>query len=213
MFHHREKPQLAIYDESYLCALSLRNSLKRFGFTIQEVSSNESELLRFLKLKPTVLLFHLDSSLEKAFSIIGKIKREYPNVKILAQTVRTESNLVDELKKNGAHMILSGQYGFKALVEKIIQLDPSFKMDADGIVDTGTMPDHRWEDPFMKIAANPKKLLLTRLLAAGNPTKVIAQVLDSPETDIEVLRKKLLHDTGCQNVAEYIGKAKDYKII
>jgi DNA-binding NarL/FixJ family response regulator len=51
------------------------------------------------------------------------------------------------------------------------------------------------------------------LIAAGKSTKIIAQVLDSTESDIEALRKKLLHETNCQNVAEYIGKAKDNRII
>jgi len=47
-------------------------------------------------------------------------------------------------------------------------------------------------DPFFKIASDPIKLKLTRLLVAGKPTKLIAQILNSPETDIEKNRKKIL---------------------
>jgi len=69
------------------------------------------------------------------------------------------------------------------------------------------------EDPFYHIAQDSKKMSITRLLASGNMTKEIAQVLNLSEDDIEAIRKKILHDTHCRTMVEYIAKAKDKKII
>jgi len=213
MSNLRETHQLAIYDESYVCALSLHNSLKRLGFTLHEVSANEQELLRFLLLKPVVLLFHLDSSQAKAYELLDKIRKQHQQLKILVQTVITDKSHFDALKKHGADLVVSGHCDFRKLIEKLVEMEDSFKAYASGIIGIDAIVNQHFEDPFLKIATDHKKLILTRLIASGKSTKIIAQVMDSPESDIEALRKKLLHDTHCQNVAEYISKAKDNGII
>ncbi|MEO8086611.1 MAG: hypothetical protein ABI763_07315 [Bacteroidota bacterium] len=208
-----ESPQLAIYDECYVCAQALHNSFKRLGFILHEVSQNEDELIRFIHLKPAALLFHLDSSKENAYSLLSRLKQRDRKLKILVQTILLEKEHAEILLKSGADSIITGRYNFKNLIEKLTALHSSFEIYAEGIIDLGLKTILNDDDPFFKIASDPKKLRLTRLLMGGHSTKVIAQMIDVPETDIEMLRKKILHDTKCQNVAEYIGKAKDRSII
>src|SRR5690242_4373673 len=133
MINLRETPQLAIYDESYVCALSLHNSLKRLGFTLHEVSSSEQELLRFLLLKPAVLLFHLDSSPAKAYDLLKRIRQHHVQLKILAQTVIHDKSHIDALKKHGANVVVGSHCDFKMLIEKLAEMDDAFKVHAYGI--------------------------------------------------------------------------------
>lgn len=213
MSYPTESPQLAIYDENYVCGISLHNSLKRLGFTVHVVSSDENELIRFLILKPAVLLFRLDSSSARAYELLKRIRQEFIHLKILVQTVISDHTHTDELKKHGATAVLSGHFGFRKLIEKLVEVEINFNINAYGIIDIGASVNRNLENPFLKIAIDHRKLLLTQLICAGHSTKIIAQIMDSSESDIEALRKKLLHETNCQNAAEFIGRAKDNKII
>jgi len=208
-----ESPQLAIYDECYANAQSMRNSLKRLGYTIQEISRNEEELLHFINRKPSVLLFHSDISIENTCNLLTKLKSKNSKLKILAHTVRREKDYREKLKANGASMVVDGSYDLNMLVEQLGKLDESFSVKPQTILDAGIIFNLSSTDPFYKIAADPKKLAITKLLSEGKSTKVIAQELDETENDIEVLRKKMLHDTNSKNVAAYVSMAKDKKIV
>lgn len=94
-----------------------------------------------------------------------------------------------------------------------LKLDPIFDVNPDELLDAGNFIKLPASDPFLHIARDPKKLLLTRLIASGKSTKTIAQVLNNSESEIEMFRKKMIHDTLCQNMVEYIAKAKDKHII
>jgi len=212
MLHH-EPPQLAIYDESYACAQAFHFSFKKIGFTVHELSCNENELLRFLLLKPTVLLFRIDSSMEKAYNILAQIRGQNSKLKILVHTARKGKEYSGNLIKSGANSIVTGEYDFKTLIEKLVKLEGAFAIYAEGLIDIEVSLKSNSIDPFYQIAHDPKKLLITRLLAGGHFTKDIANALDSTETEIEAFRKKILHETHCHTMAEYIGKAKDMKII
>lgn len=210
---HHESPHLAIYDECYACAQAFHNSFKKLGFPLYDVSRNDADLLRLIVLRPTVVLIHLDAVKENAVALLEKIKTKNKKTKVLAHTIRARTYYSTRLSKCGADIVVSGEYDFQTLVDKLVSLEPSFEIHGDGFGAIETPLMLSVNDPFLKIASDPLKLKLTRLLAKGEPTKVIAQILNLPETDIENLRKKILHDTNSKNVAEYIGRAKGKKIV
>lgn len=206
-------PQLAVYNESYLSSLALRNSLKRYGFTVHPVSQNEEELLRFLLMKPAVLIFQADNLEGDSISLIKKIKERKHGIKVLACTIRKEKEYTVRLIQSGADAVMNAEDDFKILIDKLLLLNPAFKLIVDDETGYSYPLQLNPDDPFIKIACDRKKILLTQLLASGNSSKTIAEVMNMPEGDVEALRKKLFHDTHCQNAAEYVAKGKDKKII
>ena len=108
---------------------------------------------------------------------------------------------------------MNAEGDFGILIDKLLLLHPDFKINVDDEACYGYPVQLNTDDPFFKIAGDRKKILLTQLLATGNSSKTIAEVMHMPEGDVEALRKKLFHDTQCQNAAEYIAKGKDKKII
>ena len=207
-------PTLAIYDECYACAQAFHNSFKHLGFHLHLLTRDEHDLSLTLNLKPALLLFHLDSSKDDALQMVKKIKEHHSQLKLLAYTVYGDESYKKQLIKNGADAVLAGNIDLDLIIHKIISLVPSFAIKSDGlIISNGALLNISVNDPFYKILQDPKLMRLTELLANGKSTKEIASVMEYPESDIEKLRKKIIHETHCKNAVEYIGKAKDRQIV
>lgn len=193
--------EIAVFDECFPCAQTLYHALVCIGFRPQPLSHTPEELLRYLLMKPAILIIHADGSKFDFPSLIKQIKKQFPRLLILAHTIVENSAYKNSLLKSGSSAIVSGKYDLADITESIDKLVPGLAID---------LPVN---NPIRKFESDVPLIKIMQLMAKGKSAKEIAHLTDMKEAEVEARKKKIIQITGSSNSVEAIAKLKDNRVI
>lgn len=194
------KFEIALFDECFPCAQALYHALICMGFRLQVLSHSSEELIRFLGMKPAILILHVDGRINY-ISLISHIRKKHSLLPILSHTTSEDMNYRNLLINSGSTFAMTGKYTLSDITDNIERLVPGLAIDV------------AIKNPVRKFDSDPPLIKVIQLMAKGKSTKEIANLIDMSESDVETRKRKIKQLTGSSNSVEAIAKLKDYQVI
>jgi len=224
-----------IADDHQLFTEGLKNILKkseRFHFDIIGEALDGKALLPVLKDNTTdLLLLDLNMPESDGLDVLGLIRDDYQNLKILALTMYDEVKLVKTAFKAGVDGYVLKNTGPLELLEAIeVVLDGKTYVGegvdligshyhANGSVNGNTVKvdkkaKNKFEDKFIqKYNLTKRELEILKLITQALSNKEIAKELYISDQTVSVHRKNIMRKLGVSNIAGLIKIAYDNGLI
>lgn len=96
--------KIIIVDDSAVLRVSIKQALESFNYEIIGTASGSKELFNLLKndSKPDLILLDMFYPDENGLDILKKLKKDFPQVKVLVVTAMNEESLNKQIKQIGA---------------------------------------------------------------------------------------------------------------
>ncbi|GIX49050.1 MAG: transcriptional regulator [Candidatus Tectimicrobiota bacterium] len=117
---------LVIDDEDQMRGM-LRQALERAGYEVEEARNGREGLWRYRQAPVPLIITDILMPEKEGLEIIRALRREYPDVKIIAISGggRTGNlNFLDIAAKLGAHRTLQKPFGLRELLQAVRELVP-----------------------------------------------------------------------------------------
>lgn len=114
--------QIGLVDDSVILRLAIKNVLESAGYGVSLEAGSSSELFEKLAQKqPDLLLLDVFFPTENGLDILARLRKQYPNIKILMVTGLKQETIADEAKRLGADGILYKPFDTDDLLNAIKQ--------------------------------------------------------------------------------------------
>jgi two-component system, NarL family, response regulator DegU len=171
-------------------------------------AGNSEEVLDVLKNhNPDVILLDVRMPGMQCIELVEKIRKSYPNIKILIVTGLFSTELIFNLLKAGIHGFVQKMNGFDEIEKAIEQIMISNQYLSKDVIDIILQNSDFWKLGPPTIRLKAKEVELLKAIVAGLTTKAIADRLNIPISSAETSRHRLMKKTGTQNTAELIAYA------
>lgn len=179
---------------------------------IEKTFNNGKDLLDYDKLKSINLIF-LDVFLPdyNGIDLCVKIKKLYPNIKIIAISSQAERGVIMQLIKNGAdgYLLKSASVNdFKNAVEQVSSGKIIFCREVQKIINKVSISDIQ---KIPSITKREKEILV--LIKQGKSTQEISDQLFLSYLTVQTHRRNLLNKFNANNVIELFNLLSEYGII
>lgn len=96
--------KIIIVDDSAVLRVSIKQALESFNYEIIGTANGSKELFNLLKnnSKPDLILLDMFYPDENGLDILKKLKKDFPQVKVLVVTAMNEETLNKQIKQLGA---------------------------------------------------------------------------------------------------------------
>jgi DNA-binding NarL/FixJ family response regulator len=152
------------------------------GFSVVGQAANGEEAFQLLgNTNPDVLLLDLNMPGTNGLVILPRIRKQYPDVKVLVLTGREENSLIMKALRSGAHGYVLKTSSEDDLERSVRQVATGNLVLGHGVAErvVNQMLDNKDLEPLDAI----EKDILT-LVAAGQENDDIAEQIGMPETDL-----------------------------
>jgi len=219
-----------IADDHMLFTEGLKNILKkseRFNFEIIGEAQDGKALLPVLKNNyADLLLLDLNMPESDGLDVLGLIRDDYNEMKILALTMYDEVKLVKTAFKAGVDGYILKSTGHLELLDAIemifdgktyvgegVDLIGSQYMNGNGVKVNKKVKD-KFEDKFIqKYNLTKRELEVLKLITQALSNKGIAKELYISDQTVSVHRKNIMRKLGVSNIAGLIKIAYDNNLI
>ncbi len=219
-----------IADDHLLFTEGLKNILKRserFNFEIIGEAQDGKALLPVLKNNyADLLLLDLNMPESDGLDVLGQIRDDYNEMKILALTMYDEVKLVKTAFKAGVDGYILKSTGHLELLDAIevifdgktyvgegVDLIGSQYMNGNGVKVEKKVKD-KFEDKFIqKYNLTKRELEVLKLITQALSNKGIAKELYISDQTVSVHRKNIMRKLGVSNIAGLIKIAYDNNLI
>ncbi|WP_340075444.1 response regulator transcription factor [Leptobacterium sp. I13] len=176
--------------------------------------STTSELFSFLaKKKPDIILLEMDIPEVNGVTALRKIKKEYPEVKVLMYSGQPEDVYAISTLRAGASGYLA-KTADTALIADAIK-----KIVGGGVFITNELAqrlavDETTNKPrrfFRKLSTREIEVL--KLLAAGKRNKHVAEELDLNEKTVSTYKARLMRKLNVDNLVDLLQQAKALELL
>ena len=202
--------KVLIADNHPIILMGLKNVLEAAsGFEIVEDVSTTTELFKKLeKVSPDVIILEMDIPEINGIATLRRIKREYPNVKVLMYSGQSEDVYA-------LSTIRAGAYGYLSKTAEIDYIVSAVQKVAEGNMfitnelaqrlafDEGTQKPRRF---FRKLSSREVEVL--KLLASGKRNKEVAAGLNLNEKTISTYKARLMKKLNVENMVDLLQQAK-----
>ncbi len=204
---------ILIVDDHPVVAAGMQFLLNEIpGFTLAATAANAFEAMSILKNKPTDIVF-LDINLPdiNGFELCKKIKKEYPDMKVLGMSTYGDRNYILKMMDSGANGYLQKSAG-KEEIEKalhaVIKNELYLSIPLEKLLHSSSLHN---EDPLPKLTKREKQVL--GLIADGNTNQQIATQLYISQLTVDSHRKSLLTKFEVNNTAALIRLASEHHLL
>lgn len=179
------------------------------GFEVIDAVSTTSELFEKLKnLSPDVLMLEMDIPEINGIAALRKIKKEYPDVKVLIYSGQSEDVYA-------LSTIRAGAFGYLAKASDVDYILSAVKKVSEGNMfitnelaqrlafDEGTQKPRRF---FRKLSTREVEVL--KLLASGKRNKDVAIGLNLNEKTVSTYKARLMKKLNVDNMVDLLQQAK-----
>ena len=166
-----------------------------------DTASNGAELFKKLKIrdKVDVILMDVNMPIMDGLEATKEVKKNYPSIKVLMLTMRSEQKIFNQAKEMGADGYLTKNKGKSDFIEaiKLVYEGKEFvrmaDLDAEAI--SCTNPSQHFSD------LNQRELQIICLITKQFTSKEITQELSISRLALEVSKKTILKKLGVRNDA------------
>lgn len=115
--------KIALVDDSVILRSALKNALESSGFQVVLEASGSKELFAlFEKSKAELVLLDVFFPSENGLDMLAKLKKIYPNTKVLMVTGMRQESILEEAQRLGADGVLYKPFDTDDLLSAIERL-------------------------------------------------------------------------------------------
>ncbi|MCJ7467640.1 MAG: response regulator transcription factor [Maribacter sp.] len=202
--------KVLIADNHPIVRMGIRNVLESAsGFEVLGDVSTTSELFEKLaKLAPDVVMLEMDIPEINGIATLRKIKKEYPNIRVLIYSGQSEDVYA-------LSTIRAGAFGYLSKASDIDYIISALRKVAEGNMfitnelaqrlafDEGTQKPRRF---FRKLSTREVEVL--KLLASGKRNKDVASGLNLNEKTVSTYKARLMKKLNVDNMVDLLQQAK-----
>lgn len=202
--------RVLIADNHPIVRMGVKNVLEAAdGFEVMDEVSTTTELFERLKtVTPDVVMLEMDIPEINGIATLRKIKKEYPDVKVLMYSGQSEDVYA-------LSTIRAGAYGYLSKASEIDYILSAVQKVAEGNMfitnelaqrlafDEGTQKPRRF---FRKLSTREVEVL--KLLASGKRNKDVAIGLNLNEKTVSTYKARLMKKLNVDNMVDLLQQAK-----
>jgi DNA-binding NarL/FixJ family response regulator len=172
-------------------------------------ASTTTELFNKLELfTPDVILLEMDIPEINGIATLRKIKKEYPNIRVLIYSGQSEDVYALSTIRAGAFGYLSKTSEIDYIISAIRKVSEGNMFITNELAqrlafDEGTQKPRRF---FRKLSTREVEVL--KLLASGKRNKEVAQGLDLNEKTVSTYKARLMRKLNVDNLVDLLQQAK-----
>ncbi|MBS1490756.1 MAG: response regulator transcription factor [Bacteroidetes bacterium] len=152
---------------------------------------------------PSVLLLDLNLKKEDGYTILIKLKENYPHVKVLILTMYEEAYLIEKARKLGANGFLLKNMAHGELVEALRHVFNSEEFYLQSNLKTQQQQEIVLRDQFVeKMHLTPREIDIIRLVAMGKSAKEIGDELFLSIHTVDTHRRNIIDKLKLKNIAD-----------
>lgn len=202
--------KVLIADNHPIVRMGVRNVLdSASGFEVMEDAATTSELFEKLeKVSPDVVMLEMDIPEINGIAALRKIKKEYPEIKVLIYSGQSEDVYALSSIRAGAHGYLSKTSEVEYIVSAVRKIAEGNMFITNELAqrlafDEGTQKPRRF---FRKLSAREVEVL--KLLASGKRNKDVALGLNLNEKTVSTYKARLMKKLNVDNMVDLLQQAK-----
>lgn len=220
--------KILIADDHQLFVAGLKTLItdtEELSFTIVGVANDGDEALSLLrKTQPDVLILDLNMPQRDGLDILGTVREQFPDLRILALTSYDDAKIVKTAFKAGVDGYTLKTSGKPELMEaiRVILTGKTFFGEGVRLNDPMEMVNGKrikkekdpFEDRFIKkYNLTKREIEILRLITLALSNKEIAKELFISDQTVSVHRKNIMRKLGVSNTAGLIKVAYDNSLI
>ena len=164
--------------------------------------------------KPDIVLMDIEMPGMTGIDAVVQIKKEFPHIQVLMQTVFEDDDRVFDSICAGASGYILKNTGKESLLNAIYSLQAGSNYLGDEVSKTllnGFMKSPNVSQMIEKLSGREKEVL--ECIATGSTTHEIAEQLFISKNTVETHRKNLLYKLKARNTAELVNNAYKQRLI
>ena len=112
--------KIGLVDDSVILRSAIKNVLESSGYPVVIEAGSSAELFKKLLLnQPDLLLLDVFFPNENGLDILARIRKQYPEIKVMLVTGLRQDSIADEAKRLGANGILYKPFDTNDLLQAI----------------------------------------------------------------------------------------------
>ncbi len=179
------------------------------GFQVVDTVSTTAELFeRLEKVTPDVIMLEMDIPEINGIATLRKIKKEYPDIKVLMYSGQSEDVYALSTIRAGAFGYLSKASDIDYIISAVRKVSEGNMFITNELAqrlafDEGTQKPRRF---FRKLSTREVEVL--KLLASGKRNKDVAQGLNLNEKTVSTYKARLMKKLNVDNMVDLLQQAK-----
>jgi DNA-binding NarL/FixJ family response regulator len=202
--------KVLIADNHPIIRMGVRNVLESAsGFEVVDDVSTTSELFdRLAKVSPDVIMLEMDIPEINGIATLRKIKKEYPDVRVLMYSGQSEDVYALSTIRAGAFGYLSKTADIDYIISGVRKVAEGNMFITNELAqrlafDEGTQKPRRF---FRKLSSREVEVL--KLLASGKRNKDVASGLSLNEKTVSTYKARLMKKLNVDNMVDLLQQAK-----
>ncbi len=202
--------KVLIADHHPIVRMGVRNVLESAsGFDMVDDVATTEELFETLeKVTPDVVMLEMDIPEVNGIAALRKIKKEYPNVKVLMYSGQSEDVYALSAIRAGAFGYLAKSSAVDYILTAVTKVSEGSMFITNELAqrlafDEGTKKPRRF---FRKLSTREIEVL--KLLASGKRNKEVAQGLNLNEKTVSTYKARLMKKLNVDNMVDLLQQAK-----
>ncbi|PIB38484.1 response regulator transcription factor [Maribacter sp. 4G9] len=202
--------KVLIADNHPIIRMGVRNVLESAsGFEmVDDVATTEELFEKLQNVTPDVVMLEMDIPEMNGIAALRKIKKEYPNVKVLMYSGQSEDVYALSAIRAGAFGYLSKASDVDYILSAVTKVSEGSMFITNELAqrlafDEGTKKPRRF---FRKLSTREIEVL--KLLASGRRNKEVAQGLNLNEKTVSTYKARLMKKLNVDNMVDLLQQAK-----
>ena len=202
--------KVLIADNHPIIRMGVRKVLESAnGFEmVDDVATTEELFQKLQNVTPDVVMLEMDIPEMNGIAALRKIKKEYPNVKVLMYSGQSEDVYALSAIRAGAFGYLSKASDVDYIISAVKKVSEGSMFITNELAqrlafDEGTKKPRRF---FRKLSTREIEVL--KLLASGKRNKEVAQGLNLNEKTVSTYKARLMKKLNVDNMVDLLQQAK-----
>lgn len=206
-------PKLIIADDHQLLIEGLISILSELdGMEILDPVNNGNQLIKSLSLNPADLVL-LDLNMPKLDGIktLAILRKDFPDLKVIILTNYNQPQLIEEVKKLGAHGYLLKNSSSRVLKDAIDRV-----LNGELVFDEKALPLSDKDSPYFiddfmkKYQLTRREVEIIKMIAKELTSKEIGESLFISEFTVSTHRRNIMRKLNSKNVAGLLKFARQH---
>lgn len=202
--------KVLIADNHPIIRMGVRKVLESAaGFEmVEDVSTTEELFEKLENVTPDVVMLEMDIPEMNGIAALRKIKKEYPDVKVLMYSGQSEDVYALSAIRAGAFGYLAKSSDIDYIISAVTKVSEGSMFITNELAqrlafDEGTKKPRRF---FRKLSTREVEVL--KLLASGKRNKEVAQGLNLNEKTVSTYKARLMKKLNVDNMVDLLQQAK-----
>ncbi|MBS1169370.1 MAG: DNA-binding response regulator [Burkholderiaceae bacterium] len=196
--------RILLVDDHALVRAGIRNLIDQLdGFSVAAEASGIDEAMEKLKGgQPDIVITDIDMGGDSGLDLAGRVRRQYPNVKVMILSMHSSEALVSEALQIGASAYLLKEAAPAELQIALVAVTRGENFMSPGVstkvINRFVRTPPTQPDPLKSLTS--RQIQILTLLASGRGTKEIAYELDLSDKTVAAHRAQIMERIGIRDL-------------